>query len=107
MPLKEEEDLTHDRSKPNPEYWSEYLKYDPDFQEEFDIIINDLNVPEADANYMPDVFDETYLNMEVVIPIDRDGPYFSKVTKRLRDKYGLPIGRSRNNPILDTTMCEL
>ena len=30
--FKEEEDLTYDGSKPNPEDWPEYLKYDPDFQ---------------------------------------------------------------------------
>ena len=31
--FKEEEGLTYDRLKPNIEYWSEYLKYDPEFQE--------------------------------------------------------------------------
>ena len=29
----EEEDLTYEGSKPNPEYWSEYLKDDPEFHE--------------------------------------------------------------------------
>ena len=61
--FKDEEDLTYDGSKPNPEDWSEYLEYDPDFQEEFDGIINDSNVREADANFTPDVFDDSYLNM--------------------------------------------
>ena len=49
--FKEEEDLNYDGSKPNPEYWYGYLKYDLEFQEEFNSIINDLNVPEADANF--------------------------------------------------------
>ena len=47
--FKEEENLTYDGSKLNPEDWSEYLEYKPDFQEEFDIIINESNMPEADA----------------------------------------------------------
>ena len=61
--FREKEDLTYDGSNPNPKNWSEYLKYDPDFQEEFYSIIYYSNVPEADANFTLDVFDETYLNM--------------------------------------------
>ena len=57
---------------------------------------------EADADFTPDVFDVMYLNMELVIPRDGDGPEFAKLTNRLRDKYGLTIGRSHNNSILDT-----
>ena len=62
---------------------------------------------EADANFTPDVFGNTYLNMELAIPRYGDGPDFSKVTKRLRDKDGLTIDRSHNNPILDTRMYEV
>ena len=61
-------------------------------------------MPEADAGFTPDVFDDTYFKMELAIPIDVDGPDFAKVTKRLRDKDGLPISRAHNNPILDTRM---
>ena len=43
--FKKEEELTYDGSKSNPEDWSEYLKYDPEFQEEFDSIIKDSNFP--------------------------------------------------------------
>ena len=39
--FKEEEDLNYDGSKTNPEDWSKYLKYDLDYQDEFDGIIND------------------------------------------------------------------
>ena len=105
--FKEEEYLTYDGSKPNPEDWFEYLEYYPDFQETFDGIINDLNVPEADTNFMPDVFDSTYLKIELEIPIDGDGAEFSKVTKPLRYKDGLTIGRSHSNPTLDTKMYEV
>ena len=33
-----------------------------------------------------------------------DSPSFDKVTKRLRDAQGLPIGTAKYNPILDTCM---
>ena len=105
--FKEEDDLAYDGAKPNPADWSEYLENDPDFQEEFDNIVNDSSIKEADDDFTPDVFDDTYLNMELAIPRDGDGPEFAKVTKRLRDKDGLPIGRSNKNPILDTRMYEV
>ena len=105
--FKEEEDLTYDWSKPNPEDWSEYLKYDLDFHEEFDSIINYYNVPEADADFTPYVFEDTYLNMYMEIPIYGVEPEFAKVTKRLRDKDGLPIVIAHNNPILDKRMYEV
>ena len=64
--FKEERDLTHDGAKTNPEDWSEYLQNDTDFQEELmDNIINDLGVLEASYEFTPDMFDNTYLNMEV------------------------------------------
>ena len=59
---------------------------------------------EADADFTPYVFDDTYLNMWLAIPRYGDGPDFAKVTNRLRDKDGIPIVISHNNPILDTRM---
>ena len=64
-------------------------------------------MPEADADFTPYVFEDTYLNMYMEIPIYGVEPEFAKVTKRLRDKDGLTIGRARNNPILNTIMCEV
>jgi hypothetical protein len=102
--FKEEEDLTYDGAKPNPENWSEYLQYNPDFQEEFNNIVNDPGISEADKDFTPDVFDNTYLNKELAKPRDINGHKFARVTKRLKDKDGLPIGRANNNPILDIRM---
>jgi hypothetical protein len=62
---------------------------------------------EANKDFTPGVFDGTYLNMELAIPRDINGPEFARVTKRLKDKYGLPIGRANNNSILDTRMYEV
>ena len=51
--------------------------------------------------------DDTYRNMEVALPRDSEGPEFFRVTKRLQDANGLPIGTANNNPILDTRMYEV
>ena len=56
------------------------------------------------ADFTPDAFDNTYLNMELAIPRDVDRLDFAKGKKRLRNKVGIPIGRPHNNPIVDTRM---
>ena len=59
-------------------------------------------MPEADADFTTDVFDDTYLNMELEIPREGYKPDFTKAKKRLRDKDGLQIVRYHSYPILDT-----
>jgi hypothetical protein len=49
---------------------------------------------EANDGFIPDVFHDTCLNMELVTPRDGDAP-------RLRNKDGQPTDKSNNNPILD------
>jgi hypothetical protein len=95
--FKEEEDLTYDGAKPNPEDWLEYLQCDPDLQEEFNFIVNNSGVLEADNNFTPDIFEDTCLNMELAVPRDSDGPELARVTKRLMDKNGLPTGKANND----------
>ena len=53
----------YDGSNLNPEYWSKYLEYYLYFQDEFDSIINNSNVMEADADFTLDVFDNTELEI--------------------------------------------
>ena len=62
---------------------------------------------EANADFAPDVFYDTYINVDLVIPRDGDRPDSAKVAKRLKDSCRLPIGRAQNNPILDTIMYDL
>jgi hypothetical protein len=76
-PFKEEEDFAYVGAKPNPEDWSEYLQFNPEFQEEFDNIGNNCGTLEVDKDFTPDVFDSTYLNMELAVPRDSDGPKFA------------------------------
>ena len=41
------------------------------------------------------------------MPRESDGPEYARVTKRLKDEKGLPIGTANDNPILDTRMYEV
>jgi hypothetical protein len=55
----------------------------------------------------PEIFDNTYLNMELALPHDGGEVEFGCVVRRLRDKDGLPIGTAHDNHILDSRMCEV
>jgi hypothetical protein len=105
--FKEDDEFGIEGSKPNPEDWSEYMEHDADFQAEFDNIVNDPGLPEADEDFDPEVYDDTYVNMELAIPRDGEGPELATVKKRLKDEQGRPIGRANSNPILDTRLYEV
>ncbi len=53
------------------------------------------------------MFDDTYLNMELALLCGESGAEFARVTKRLRDENGLPIGTANDNPILDIRIYEV
>ena len=92
--------------KPNPEDWADLLHTDEDFRTEFESVYNNNDIPEAD-DHTPEVLEDTYLNMELALPRDGEGPEFAKVTKRLRDANGIPIGTANDNPILDSRLYEV
>jgi hypothetical protein len=93
-------------SRGDLEQWSEPLKTDPDFAEEFAQTFNNPDVPEADDSFDPDSYD-SYLGMEIAL--DRDGQerQLACVSKRLKNNSGAPIGQANNNPILDTRLYEV
>ena len=98
---------SHSRGgKVNIEDWAEFSG-DPLFVEEFQKIHNNPDIPEAD-DVQGDSLGDTYLNMELSLPRDgnRDNQ-FAKVTKRLRDADGIPIGTAADNPMLDTRLYEV
>ena len=64
-------------------------------------------LPEADVEFSPDIYDDTYVNMELALPRSGGEVEFARVTKRHRDKDGLPIGTANDNPILDTRVYEV
>lgn len=92
--------------KPDLAAWSELLETDPDFAEEFAQTFDNPDVPEADAEFDPDSYD-SYLNMELALERDDTTPEFAKVTKRMKDAAGDPIGTAHDNPILDTRLYEV
>ena len=92
--------------KPNPDHWADLLENDEDFREEFTRVFNNDEIPEAD-DITPEALDDTYLKMEVALPRDGEGPELALVVKRLRDKDGIPIGTSNDNPILDSRVYEV
>ena len=96
-------------AKPDPKDWADMIQEDPEFEEEFNKVFNDNEVPEADdVNATPDTGDDTYLNMELALPGGDEGEAkMAKVTKRLRDSQGNPIGKAHDNPILDTRVYEV
>ena len=101
------DDFQVEGDKPNPEDWAEFVEFDEDFQKEFNKIISDNKIKEVDATFTPEVFDDTYLNIELALPKEGGETTFTHVTKRLIDTNGLPIGTSHENPILDTRVYEL
>ena len=69
-------------------------------------------MPEQDDNFSPDVFNDTYLHMEIALPRgggDQEDTQFAKVVKQLHDEEGQLIGVANNdNPsILDTQEYEV
>ena len=81
--------------------------YDEEFVQEFGRTINDPEIKEADQEFTPDSFNDTYLQMELALPRDGGEVQFARVVKRMRDKDGLPIGTANDNPILDSRMYEV
>ncbi len=89
-----------------PNEWDDPA-FSKEFIEEFGRTINDPELKEADQDFTPDAYDDTYLNMELALPRNGAEVQFGRVVKRLRDKDGLPIGTAHDNPILDTRMYEV
>ena len=88
--------------------WNDHpFEEDPDFAAEFNEVISNNELKEAGDAFTPDIYN-TYLNMELaILQGDSLEPRFARVTKRLKDANGLPIGLANENPILDTRMYEV
>lgn len=83
------------------------MNFDEEFNEEIRKVISDDKLPDADKTFTPDVFDDTYINMELALPRGGGEVKLGRVTKRLRYKDGFPIGTANDNPILDTSVYEV
>ena len=83
------------------------MNHDKDFQVEFDRVFNNDYISEADDTFAPYTYDYNYLNMKMPIPSRNNGPEYTQVTKRFKEKNVLPICIPKKNPILDTRMYEV
>ena len=94
--------------KVEPFYWSTHpFGDDPDFQDEFNNVTSNEEVKEDDEHFAPDMYD-MYLNMDLALPQgDSIEPRMARVTKRLKDANGIPIGTANDNLLLDTNMYEV
>ena len=100
--------ILEEHGKVEPFDWSTYpFDDDPDFQEEFNNVTSNEEVKEDDDLFTSDTYD-MYLNMELALPQgDSLEPRLARVTKRLKDANGIPIGTSHDNPLLDMMMYEV
>ena len=98
-----------DGSKNEPKDWvTHLLDADDDFQDEFINVISHPEVKEADESFTLEILGNTYVNMELALPQgDTLEARYARVTKRLRDANGIPIGTAHDNPILNTRMYEV
>ena len=74
--------------KPDPESWADLITDDEDFREEFICLYDNMEIKEAD-DYIPEVLEDTYLNMELALLRDGEGPEFAKVKRQLLDANGI------------------
>ena len=106
--LRDHEHILEENGKVEPFDWSTHpFDDDPDFQEEFNNVTSNEEVKEDDDLFTPDTYG-TYLNMDLALPQgDSLEPWLARVTKRLKDANGIPIGATNDNPLLDTKMYEV
>ena len=64
----------YDGAKPNPEDWADLIETDEDFCAEFRKAYNDMSIPEADDQPQHEVDNDQYVNMELSLPRNDDGP---------------------------------
>ena len=75
-----------------------------EFAAQFNGVISNSSIPEVDETFTPDTFHDTYLNKEVALTRgvnENCDVQFGKVTKRLCDAEGRPIGTANENPLID------
>ncbi|KAI2500086.1 Reverse transcriptase (RNA-dependent DNA polymerase) [Fragilaria crotonensis] len=88
---------------------------DPEFFEEFARVIDNASLHHADDVITAtddvkamEVGSDQYIGMELALPRGDDGEMIhGRVTKRMRDEEGRPIGTAHNNPLLDSRRYEV
>ena len=74
--LFKDEIIVTEGAKPNPASWEEIIGDDPDFEEEFQRIISDKDLPEAGNSCTPDSYNG-YFQMELAFDLGDNSPSFA------------------------------
>ena len=81
-----------------------------EFLDEFNWVIKGLDLVEAEDEQVKSSeygVEDSYLDMELGIRRDDEGLHHARVKRRSVDQDGRPIGRSSNNPLLDSRKYEV
>lgn len=76
-------DHTYNGAKLHPEDWADLLEFNSDFNNNFNKIYDNINIQEA-GDYTPEVLEDTYLNMELAVARDCDGPKFAYSCEKIQ-----------------------
>ena len=108
LTIRDSAHVLEEGGKNDPYDWSNHpFDDDPDFQEEFNEVVSNPGIADADDTFMPDTYD-TYLQIELALPQgDRLELRLAKVTKQMKDAHSIPIGTAHDNLLLDTRMYEV
>ena len=79
------------------------LESDLEFIDEFQNVVSNLDIPEAEEQFQGDARYDLYINMKVSLPhgLDRQMQLVN-VAKCKRGPNGMPIGIAYDNPMLNT-----
>ena len=83
---------------------------DEEFLDEFNQVIKDLDLAEADNDWPSEYgVEDSYLDMELgtITRRDDEGLHHVRVKRMAIDQDGKPIGRPSNNPLLDSRQYEI
>ena len=111
--LKDANHVIHEGGDPERQLqdWDEYTELnDDEFANDFYAVISDPEIRDEDETFTPDTVGDDYLDEEVKMTFGASGtdaPEYGRVTKRLRDAEGRPIGVANKNPMLDTREYEV
>jgi hypothetical protein len=101
--LKDDNHVIQECNERQLQDWDDYTDdNDENFAMTFGEVISDAKISEADEDFTPDTFNDTYLDKEIALASGANEVQFGRVTKRLRDADGRPIGTANDNPLLDT-----
>jgi hypothetical protein len=102
-------DISNSVRDVNPSHVIDLENEDQEFLDEFNRVIDDETLKHADDIHQSEYGEsDPYLTMELGLARgDDDSLHHARVTKRMKDDEGNPIGTASNNPLLDSRQYEV